>query len=117
MTKKDRVLADVPWWGWLIFSCIVGFVGGVLLGLADYYATRMNQFYYAYIDSWAGCFYSGVFFICVAVVLDIFMLKALITEAHVRAMEIFYGKKREIAVVADKKINGKKTRSWPEYME
>lgn len=111
--KNSAVVADFPWWGWLIISCIVGFVGGVFLGKASSYAGALGVYYYTYINKWLTCFCLGVLCISVSVTLGVFMLKALITEAHVKAMEIFYGKEREVksVVVKTKRDSVKKVKN------
>lgn len=122
----DNIVASFPWWGWFIITFIVSFIGCVLLGRASsYLASASGPYYYSSMERWAACFYPGLFFICVSIVLDVFVLKELITEAHVRALEIFYGKKREIGFGLDneEKASLKKTRknesvqSWSDYLD
>ena len=87
--NENKIIPHAPWGVHLAIAVILGAIGGYLVSIND----RGGGYgYYYYTDSyWIGLF---IFFI--SVIFDILALKALITEAHVKALEVFYGRERAI---------------------
>lgn len=114
-SKKQLPNIEVPHWVmWLVASSLVGFVGGFFI---SYFGEpRCDYFSCYYSPVWI---YLGWGFLLIAVVFDILAFKDLIAEAHIKALEVFYGQKRAIAnpwteplptSPAPKQINTKKTK-------
>lgn len=83
--RTNNIISPSNWITWFGLSLIFGFIGGFLIVNA-YHFYRINYF----------CLVVGYASIIAAVICDIYSLASLITEAHVQALEIFYGKERAI---------------------
>lgn len=96
--KKQNIDNDVqhhiPWWVWFIIAVIIGFIGGYLM------ADSVHYNYLGAKHDWDK-YYAGLFVFLCSVPFDILGIKALIIEAHVKALEVFYGKKRAVRFFND----------------
>ncbi len=104
--KQNNVSPDFPWWGWFIISCACYAISGVMMiiGLSVH----------PYEDI-GGAYYFGIGLASVSGIFILLMIKALITEAHIRSMEIFYGNERSVCGdynVSKSKKSDKSTQNW-----
>lgn len=79
--RQNNITEPIQWYVWFIISFFIGALAGFLVTTAGYDYAQYTL---------------GLLIFIPAVVLDILGLKALITEAHVKALEVFYGKERAI---------------------
>ena len=89
---KQKILPDVQWYVYFIIAFITGFFGGLLISHAQQYVHPKE-----------GMLFFGWLLFLVSIIFDILAIKSLITEAHIKALEIFYGKERMIQQGTDKK--------------
>lgn len=87
--NSDNVSHHIPWWVWFIIAMIIGGIGGYLMGSSV-------QYNYLGVQHDWDRYYGGLFVLLCSIPFDILGLKALIIEAHVKALEVFYGKKRAV---------------------
>ncbi len=95
-TIDTNVRHHIPWWVWFIIAVVIGFIGGYLMADSvhyDYFGTKRNWDEY----------YAGLLVFLCSVPFDILGIKALITEAHVKALEVFHGRKRAVQLVNNNK--------------
>ncbi len=86
--NETKIISHVPWGVHLIIAFILGILAGYLIATNTY--SGMYRAYYS------GGYYAGLIILCISIVFDILALKSLITEAHVKALEVFYGKARAV---------------------
>ncbi len=86
--NENKIIPHAPWGVHFAIAVILGAIGGYLVSIN----ARGGGYGYYYTDS----YWIGLFIFFVSVIFDILALKALITEAHVKALEVFYGRERAI---------------------
>ena len=90
-TKKDNIkkteqdIEGPHWCVWFIIGGMLGFLGGFFITYQPYIGAYTPPYY-----SW------GLICLAISIVFDVLCLRDLIAEAHIKALEVFYGKKRAI---------------------
>lgn len=96
MAKKQKEQTNVVgphWFGWLVLSFIFGFAGGFTM---TRYGFTVHNFYTDSIVMLNDYFCLGLGLCCISAFLSILFIRDLICEAHIKALETFYGKSRAI---------------------
>ena len=85
---KNNVKPHVPWGVYFVVAVIIGGIGGFIMSTHTHYYDR-------------DVYLVGVIIFCASIIFDILALKSLITEAHVKALEVFYGKERAVSATSN----------------
>lgn len=92
--KIDKTILEIEWISLFAAGFILGGLGGFIM-----MAFGFNVNVYGQVELTLA-YFIGVILLIVAIVLDVFALKELIAESHVRALEVFYGRRRAICTVS-----------------
>jgi len=96
MAKNNtNIQPYIPWWIWFIIAICIAALGSFLMTTAVKTNMALINNGWGPIYNWPQ-YYTGLAILISSVIFDILALKSLITEAHVKALEVFYGKKRTV---------------------
>lgn len=87
--KQDADIESPHWVLWLVCGIFCGFWGGFFVALS----TTRDVLFTGIEHDLLGL---GILFFAISVIFDLLMIKDLIAEAHIVAMEVFFGKKRAV---------------------
>ena len=96
--NTNDIQHHIHWWVWFIIAVCVAALGSFLMITSV--RTNMGLFITGQgpIYDWPQ-YYTGLAIVASSIIFDILGLKALIIEAHVKALEVFYGKERAVKPV------------------
>ncbi|MBR6751862.1 MAG: hypothetical protein IKL95_01145 [Alphaproteobacteria bacterium] len=83
--RQNNIIKPMPWYTWLIVSNFMVTLGVCLMIIAN------HGVFFNYVQ-----YHVGLIILIASIIPSILFIKALITEAHVKALEVFYGKERAI---------------------
>ena len=92
-SNKNNVSVPVHWGIHLFFSCLLSFIGVLMIFAGPVSILLDTPLDYNTITTLAIL---GSVVLIISVIVWLLFFKNLIMEAHIKAMEIFYGKKRAI---------------------
>lgn len=94
--KKIEQNISVPhWFIWLIIGGAVGFLGSFLVTYVPRYSWNSVPPYFSL----------GLVSLAISIIFNLLCLRDLIAEAHIKALEVFYGKKRVVKNQLTKEIH------------
>jgi hypothetical protein len=96
-----------------IIACVFGFVGGFCRATGFKHGIYMGQI----TTEPTEIYHLGLIFYLVAIFFDLIALKAFLIDVHVRALEVFYGKKRTATDSLDNNQTSDKKNNEYEYWE
>ena len=89
-TKLNVSSATCNYLAPFIIAVILGIIGGACMANG----LRYDHFYKTMLPT--PLYYFGLIVTFVSIIADLVALKAFLTDAHVKALEVFYGKERAI---------------------